>query len=291
MHKKTTRKGTLEFSMEKRKRLANQKYLSLKFTDDFLFCKILQGHPEIAKELIELILRRRVRKVVIRKQESIELTADGRGIRLDVYVEEEQDTIYDLEMQTTRDPELPKRSRYYQGMIDLNSINRGARFRELRTTYVIFICLKDPFGYGNHIYTFENRCNEVPELVLGDEAYKIVLNASGTKDDVSENLLDFFELLKTGKGKTELSRKIQKEVQRAKTHKEWRSEYMTLYMRDEQMRDEGRAEGRTEGRTEGEERLAKLIRFLLAAGRTEDAQKAVESEGARKEFYDEFGIE
>ena len=62
---------------------------------------------------------------------------------------------------------------------------------------------------------------------------------------------------------------------------------MTLYMRDEQMRDEGR----TEGRTEGEERLAKLIRLLLAAGRTEDAQKAVESEGARKEFYDEFGIE
>lgn len=58
---------------------------------------------------------------------------------------------------------------------------------------------------------------------------------------------------------------------------------MTLYMRDEQMRDEGR--------TEGEERLAKLIRLLLAAGRTEDAQKAVESEGARKEFYDEFGIE
>ena len=76
-----------------------------------------------------------------------------------------------------------------------------------------------------------------------------------------------------------LSRKIQKEVQRAKTHKEWRSEYMTLYMRDEHMR------------TEGEERLAKLIRFLLAAGRTEDAQKAVESEAARKEFYDEFGIE
>ena len=58
---------------------------------------------------------------------------------------------------------------------------------------------------------------------------------------------------------------------------------MTLYMRDEQMRDEGR--------TEGEERLAKLIRLLLAAGRTEDARKAVESEWARKEFYDEFGIE
>lgn len=58
---------------------------------------------------------------------------------------------------------------------------------------------------------------------------------------------------------------------------------MTLYMRDEQMRDEGR--------TEGEERLAKLIRLLLTAGRTEDARKAVESEGARKEFYDEFGIE
>ena len=29
------------------------------------------------------------------------------------------------------------------------------------------------------VYTFENRCREMPELALGDEAYKIFLNARG----------------------------------------------------------------------------------------------------------------
>lgn len=53
-------------------------------------------------------------------------------------------------------------------MIDLNLIERGADFEELRKTYVIFICLKDPFDRGSSIYTFENRCMEYPDLAMGD---------------------------------------------------------------------------------------------------------------------------
>ena len=132
--------------MEWLRKEAEQRYLALKFTDDFLFCKILEEHPDIAKELVELILNRSIQKVVVKKQEAIELTSDGKGIRLDVYVEEEEDTIYDLEMQTTNKPNLPKRSRYYQGMIDLNTIRRGEKYETLRKTYIIFICMKDPFA-------------------------------------------------------------------------------------------------------------------------------------------------
>lgn len=54
--------------------------------------------------------------------------------------------------------ELPKRSRYYQGMIDMNLIERGAKYKELKLSFVIFICLKDPFGYGLPVYRFENIC-------------------------------------------------------------------------------------------------------------------------------------
>lgn len=244
MQEKNVRRSSLPLTQEQIRQVAEQKYQSLQFTDDFLFYKILEERPDIAKELVELILNRKIRKVVVRKQETIELTSDGHGIRLDVYVEEAVDTIYDLEMQTTNKPELPKRSRYYQGMIDLNTIRRGTRYEKLRKTYIIFICLKDPFGYGNHIYTFESRCRETPELLFGDDAYKIILNASGTKNDVSENMLDFFALLRTGEGKTPLSQKIKEEVNRAKTHEEWRMEYMTLFMRDEEMRAEGRIEGK-----------------------------------------------
>ena len=68
----------------------------------------------IAKELLELILGIEIRKVVVQKQKTIEITSDGRGIRLDVYLEDENSTIYDLEMQTTSQKDLPKRTRYYQ---------------------------------------------------------------------------------------------------------------------------------------------------------------------------------
>ena len=42
-------------------------------------------------------------------------------------------------MQTTLKKDLPKRSRYYQGMIDLNLIERGAKYRDLKSSFVIFI--------------------------------------------------------------------------------------------------------------------------------------------------------
>jgi len=233
---------------EELKKKAEESYQKLQFRDDFLFCKILVERPDIAKEILEIILGVKIKKVVPQNQKMIEITADGRGVRLDVYLDDENGTVYDLEMQTTLKKDLPKRTRYYQGMIDLDLINRGAKFSELKKSYIIFICMDDPFNEGRHIYSFENICRENPERKLGDEAYKILLNASGTLDDVSDNLLDFFNLILTGKGNTYLSKEIEKEVEKAKSHEEWRLTYMTLFMRDEEKRAEGRAEGRAEER-------------------------------------------
>lgn len=48
--------------------------------------------------------------------------------------------------------------------------------------------------------------------------------------------------------------------------------------------------GLEKGIEHGEVKLSKLIRALLQSGRTEDVQKAVSDETARKQFYREFGI-
>lgn len=243
---------------------AEERYQKLQFKDDFLFCKILVERPDIAKELLEMILGVKIKKVVPQNQKAIELTADGRGVRLDVYLDDENGTVYDLEMQTTIRADLPKRTRYYQGMIDLNIIGRGAKFSELKETYIIFICLEDPYNEGLHIYSFNNTCKERPDLLLGDGSHKILLNAAGTQNDVSDNLMDFFNLLLTGKGKTKLSKEIESEVEKARLHEEWRLEYMTLFMRDEEKREEGRMEGREEGRIDS-------IRKMLSKGYTKEA--------------------
>ena len=102
-------------------------------------------------------------------------------------------------------------------------------------------------GKGLHKYTFENRCKEMPELVLGDESTKIFLCAGGNADDVSDDMKDFLNWLTTEQiGDSELVKKLQNAVENAQNQEEWRLEYMTLLMRDNEMREEGRNAERTE---------------------------------------------
>lgn len=94
---------------------------------------------------------------------------------MDVYIKDNKDVVYDIEMQTTDTGELPKRSRYYKGMIDLQLIDIGESYKKLNKSFVI--CLKDIFGKGRHIYTFENIRKEDKTLSLEDGTTKIFLNA------------------------------------------------------------------------------------------------------------------
>ena len=154
-------------------------------------------------------------------------------------------------------------------MIDLNLIERGADYKELKKSFIIFICMSDPFGKGLHVYTFENQCKELPGLYLGDETTKVFINASGTANDTSDEMRAFLDYLQ-GKGiKNEFTRQIDEEVNKARAHEEWRVEYMSLFLRDQEMREEGREEGREEERmnTERErqraERAEAKLRELL----------------------------
>ena len=60
--------------------------------------------------------------------------------------------VYDIEMQVADTRELPKRSRYYQSMIDLQMIDKGQSCKKLKPSYVIFICSFDVFNKGRHEY-------------------------------------------------------------------------------------------------------------------------------------------
>ena len=99
---------------------------------------ILTTRLDLCKELLELILDIKIRKVEIAEQQkNVDITYDGKGVRFDVYVDDAENTVYDIEIQTTRQKDLPKRTRYYQGMIDLNLIQKGMRYSELKKSYVI----------------------------------------------------------------------------------------------------------------------------------------------------------
>lgn len=227
-----------------------KKYEELKFTDDFMFCKILMGNKDICKEIIELLLGVKVKNIVyLEEQKPIEITSDGKGIRLDVYLED-GNTVYDLEMQTTISKDIAKRSRYYQGMIDLNLISRGAAYSELKESYIVFICLEDLFKKNRSLYIFRNICVEDRELILGDGATRVFVNASGSRDGLTAAQTAFLDYVAGKEPTDDLTTKLSEEVQRARDKEEWRNEYMTLLQRDREKYEEGKVEGKAEGKAE-----------------------------------------
>lgn len=249
-------------------------------SNDFIFGKVMSD-PELCKELLERILP----GIEIDHIEYPELQkpmkedVDARSVRLDVYVKDGKNTVYDIEMQKVNTRELPKRSRYYQGMMDLQLIDTGQPYKKLNRSYVIFICLEDIFGKNRHIYTFENICREDPEVKLQDGAIKIFLNAKSNLNDVSSELRAFLDYLGGKKSEDKYVQKLEKAVKEAKRNRKWRHEYMTLLMRDqenqeigeERGRREGRLEGRREGQLEGELRkLVSQIRKKMLRGCQEE---------------------
>lgn len=230
-----------------------KKYEELTFADDFMFCKVLQSNPELCRELTELILGRKIGSIVrIGKQYPVEITSDGHGVRFDIYMKDDENAVYDIEMQTISLPELPKRARYYHSMMDLDILEKGVSYRHLPGSYVIFICLENPFEkYGLHKYTFTSCCLEDSSLQLKDGNQSIFLSAEGDADDVSDDIKDFLKYLTDQSVQNLLTRRLDDAVQAAKSRREWSVEYMNLYEIRELEREEGRAEGRKEGRAEG----------------------------------------
>jgi len=220
-----------------------KRYEDLTIADDFLFCKIMQDNPDICEELLEAILDKKVRIKHSEKQKTIDLSADSHSIRLDVYLEDDMDTVYDIEMQTTDSRNLPKRTRYYQGVIDLDILGKGADYYSLPGSYIIFICPFDVFGKGRHKYTFQNLCVEDATISLHDDTTKIFLCAGSKMADVSPKISAFLDYVAGHDTEDGFVKKIESRITEAKAHENWKGEYMTLYMRDEEMKRTGRKEG------------------------------------------------
>ena len=227
----------------------NRTIKDLNLEDDFLFAKVMTDQ-EVCKSVLEKILAIKIDRVVIpQDQKVIDLLLESKGIRLDIYVHDEQGTVYNVEMQRGDYKNLAKRSRYYQGSIDLDLISKGQDYRELKKSFVIFICTFDPFNKGRHIYTFKNRCMEDADILLEDETSKVFLNTEGTMEDVDEEMLEFLGYIQNSNDeyvahtKSNLVKTIHEKVVSVKQDQKMEVEYMTLLERDRLKFEEGIEKG------------------------------------------------
>lgn len=199
----------------------------LTFADNFLFCKILENDPELCRQLLELLLRIKIGRLEPPQSErTMQETPEAKAVRFDVYTKDGS-RIFDIEMQTTDAKNLPERARYYQSIIDMDSLSRGENYVRLKDSYVIFLCLRDVFGRGLPMYFFENVCRDDKTVKLGDRTYKVFFNAANCDRLDDSKARDFFRYLRGDRADTALSKRIAQKVAFAKRNMSWRRQYMT----------------------------------------------------------------
>ena len=230
-------------------------YDELFFTDDFLFTKIMRD-PQIAKGVVQNLLGIKVKKIeFITSQYSIDELYGGKGIRPDAYLEDE-DKVIDIEMQTVIKKDEGLRMRYYQSMMDIDHLNRGEGYSDLKESYVVFICLDDPLGGGKPVYNFVTK-EAKGELILNDRIHKVIYNASSFEKAENPDVRAFLEFVKRHSATDRLTKEIQSAVDSCKNHQKWRAEYMLWKDQIREWKDEAREAGLAEGREEGLEKGAR----------------------------------
>ena len=261
---------------------------ALTFTNNYVFQEVLKN-KKLCKYLIEQILHIHVKDIeyLIAERNVNSPRISSKSIRLDVYVENQEGTVLDIEMQVTGEgstvyankdeaaviKSLPLRTRYYQSLISMDMLRRGMKYRELRKSYVIFICTFDPFGKGLPVYHFTYRCKEDNNLEMGDLTENIYLNARAADKAEDKALTDFLSYVRDGKAGSDFTRAIDAETKRVRNDEKWRDRYVTWEMDLSIMQEDAENRGKQAGIALGvKEKALATAKALKKQGKLTDSE-------------------
>lgn len=187
---------------------------------------------------------------------------------LDVYVCTDR-AEFNMEMQQRPVDGLAQRIRLYGAHMDVEQLQRGARYADLKPHCVIFICRFDAFGKDRYCYSFQYREESDRELKLGDGSYKLLFYTGGHKGEIGEDLkallaymddpVRYRETVAAGADgeaanrakEDSLIRRIENMMRVAREDAEWRRQYMTYECKLDEREMIGEARGKAIGEAHG----------------------------------------
>ena len=246
----------------------DEKWNQAGLSNNFIFYKVFRNNPKECKHLLELLLGFKINRIEISQEETVLTDPNSKGIRMDLYIQNQNECI-DLELQAINTKELPERARYYQSVMDVDSLKAGKAYKELKTSYVIFICMSDIYGKGYPLYTFQNTCQEDNSISMGDRTYKLFYICENSDKLLNVNQRNFFNLLNNKQPEDKFTKQLQKLIEDAKHNSQWRMQYMEY----ERQRTYDREAGYEKGKEEKSIEDAKA--FLLEGIKIETISKCI----------------
>ena len=275
-----------------------RKLEELNLLDDFLFQEVIsrgEKGEEVCRIILSTILGRKIRQVKVTPQKPfLGLDTERHGIRLDAYLEVKEESadaevesdIYDIEPQKTgRKQMLPRRTRYYQGMIDAKLLMAGKDYTKLRNVCIIVVLPYDPFDKNRMVYTIKSQCIEDKGVVYEDGITKIYLYTKGINGNPSQELREMLQYMENSvmeNVKNQELAVIHEYVENIRGDKEVGIQYMKSWEHDEMMREEGQ---------EAAINLLNALNLkLIEAGRLEDIKKAATDKEYQQLLIQELGL-
>ena len=176
---------------------SNQNDIVFNLSDFALFLSVMQK-KKAYQNTLSIILNEPDIQLKEVKVEQIVLNKSGkRAIRLDAWALSEDERQFNMEMENHSEKDfLPKRARFYQGLIDSPILKSGSKtkYKNLSATVIIFITQDDIFKQDLAQYTFREKCEEIENLYLEDGTTKIFLNM--TSKNGSQELVSLLQYMK-----------------------------------------------------------------------------------------------
>ena len=121
--------------------------------NDYFFTAFMQGNCPCMQIALRAFTQDNTIEVTrVTTQHVMTNNADGRGVRLDSFVETKSGTVYNLEVENRPGNALELRLRYYAEMLDKENLKKGEHFSKLPPIVNIVIMPKDMRGQNEPLY-------------------------------------------------------------------------------------------------------------------------------------------
>lgn len=174
--------------------------------------------------------------------------------------EEHIANVYDIEPHKRDEGEFGRMLRYRQAKIDSRYMKKNDNdFSHLPNLYMLLITDKDYFGKDYMLYTFRNRCVELPELEYNDGLCFLYYYTKGTKggSESIHNMLKYIQDSKRGSAVDDATRELDEYVSNVRRDPEIRGNYMTFGDRIDWEKQMSLEEGIEQGKVQIVENMLK----------------------------------
>lgn len=230
-----------------RTRLLVQAWEEKSITNDIVFSLVMKN-KSICRRLIQRALPEvEVGELIyVNQQQDVRSSISSKEISYDLYVIDEHEQSFVLEMQVKNRHDLPLRLRYYEERMDQLILKPSDDYIKLadHPTYVIFFCQFDYYGEGLAKYEVEPLVKPTYEIA-GKRQHNVIFNSKAEDYSTAGEIGTFLDLME-GKLHTgdKLIAEIDQEIKNVKTSEEGWYKFMLLAARIREERADAMEEGK-----------------------------------------------